>query len=661
MFGFLIGLSVFLIVYFTHEGIKTLDRIDKENDTQVVESLLQDRKYAMSKLLRDYSEWTDAYRSLYEREDEGFASENIAFNLTNNYDITGSSVLRFDKSIIFQYIDGKKSNHPKLNPMASHLADLMLEDFKARGSNLSIRQRMSFDVIDGKLYLVAAGFIAPLDDQTGLAKPLPKKPSMMVFERHLDDATLKQWADIYNISGMHFDLPKIQDDKIAKLLEKIDQPRFKLPLQNIQGDTIGQVSWQPLLHSGVIMQNLLPKLGAVLALLSILSLCFVFSIRRAFASQCSFSLQIDSNRKFLQLIFDTDPTQIQVRDKNGMVVFANKSAAERYGMTPDEFIGQSILKIDAKDDHGRMMYEDDLRAIVGNRELTGEEEWRDAKNRSHVFCTLRRPIILADGDAMVLSVASDITAQKQAIAELEQSKQQALAASQAKSEFLGVISHEIRTPMNGILGFTQLLSGTDLTPEQQEFISIIQNSSRNLLAIINDILDMSRIESGKMKLDAALFKPTDALDAVLDAVSSQAGDKNLRLVKEVYGEPRYAVGDSNRLQQILSNLVVNAIKFTESGSVTVRMQNMASTARTSKIKFEVIDTGIGIAPGDVNRLFQKFTQADSSSSRKFGGTGLGLAIARELCEMMGGEIGVQSMPQKGSHFWFTVQLKNAEA
>jgi two-component system, sensor histidine kinase and response regulator len=282
--------------------------------------------------------------------------------------------------------------------------------------------------------------------------------------------------------------------------------------------------------------------------------------------------------------------------------------------------------------HQAKMRLDDLEKMVSNR--TSELE-------------------KANGD---LATANDLL--KIATEKAQKMAEGALVASKVKSEFLANMSHEIRTPMNGVIGMINLLMDTNLTTEQREFARTVQFSAEALLVIINDILDFSKIEAGKMTFENVEFDLQETVKGAINLLAPRAVEKKLALDCSISsGVSPLVIGDPSRLRQILLNLVGNAVKFTEKGHVTLEVVQTGDVGNAVDLRFSIRDTGIGLSEESQKKLFESFTQADTSMSRKFGGTGLGLAICRRLVELMGGQIGLESVLGKGSMFWFTMRLE----
>jgi two-component system sensor histidine kinase/response regulator len=255
----------------------------------------------------------------------------------------------------------------------------------------------------------------------------------------------------------------------------------------------------------------------------------------------------------------------------------------------------------------------------------------------------------------------DVTETRQAAKDLVAARDAALVASKTKSEFVSTMSHEIRTPMNGVIGLTELLLQTDLTEEQLELASGVKVSADSLLTIINDILDFSKIEAGKLEIEESDLDLRDVVDEVGRILAGAAHKKGIELMVDVDPQiPEVLLGDPTRIRQVLLNFGSNAVKFTSDGEVVIRVRVLHQNPERVALHFEVADTGIGIAPEDQERLFSAFAQADSSTTRRFGGTGLGLTISRQLVQLMGGHLGLESTPREGSTFWFELSVRRAE-
>ncbi len=267
------------------------------------------------------------------------------------------------------------------------------------------------------------------------------------------------------------------------------------------------------------------------------------------------------------------------------------------------------------------------------------------------------------GNQYICTFMRDITQRKKAQADLERAKEAAEEATKAKSSFLAMMSHEIRTPMNGVMSMAEMLDQTELTEDQKSMTSVVRGSAQALLTIINDILDFSKIEAGKLDIEKVPFSLTESVEGVGELISTRADDKGLGLLIDIDPAiPDRLVGDPTRLRQILLNLAGNAIKFTEAGGISITVSPLADGSDgVVRVRFEVIDTGIGLTEEQQARLFKPFVQADASTARKYGGTGLGLSICQRLSEMMGGAIGVRSVSERGSTFWFELPFQVADA
>ena len=367
-----------------------------------------------------------------------------------------------------------------------------------------------------------------------------------------------------------------------------------------------------------------------------------------------------SERHRLSTLMDNLPDNIYFKDRESRFVAANRAMLSWTGFKDQsEIIGKTDQDLFAGE-HADAALADEQKIIATGQPIVGVEEketWPDGHETW--VSTTKVPWRDASGNVIgIFGWSRDITARKLGEKNLKVANEAAEKAGRAKSEFLANMSHEIRTPMNGVIGMTDLLLDSDLDPQQREFAETIRTSADTLLKIINDILDFSKIEAGKLTFEILDFDLIEAVEGTLDMLAERAQGKEIELAGTILpGTPTRLRGDPGRLRQILTNLIGNAIKFTETGEVVVRVSKERETETYAVLRFEVQDTGIGISPEAQARLFQPFNQADGSLTRKYGGTGLGLAIAKQLVEMMQGQIGVQSQQGKGSTFWFTAQFE----
>jgi PAS domain S-box-containing protein len=363
----------------------------------------------------------------------------------------------------------------------------------------------------------------------------------------------------------------------------------------------------------------------------------------------------ESKNKLLATIVEQSSEAIWTTDLSGVITTWNSGAATMFGYEPAEAIGRSLKLSDSTP------VEEETRM---RRLIAGEKFSYDARATTRGGTPLDIQLAVAplldDGNRCIgrIAVARDVTQHKRSEEALRLAREAAEAANHAKSSFLARMSHEIRTPMNGVLGMTELLLETGLTATQRKYAETVQRSGKNLLSIINDLLDFSKIEAGKLELEHVDMDVRRTIEDIVELLAERAHSKGLELACSIPANlATHVKGDPLRVGQVLTNLVGNAIKFTERGSVVVRVDAVAETAREVTLRFEVADTGVGISVGAQARIFKEFSQADGSTTRKHGGSGLGLAISKQLVEMMGGTIDVKSDVGVGSTFWFTVTLE----
>jgi PAS domain S-box-containing protein len=413
----------------------------------------------------------------------------------------------------------------------------------------------------------------------------------------------------------------------------------------VEGRAVFEIEGQPLTdeHGGVAQYMLL---------------CTDVTERR-----CA-EMQARASEQFFRVLFDESPVPMSIQDERFVITRVNAAFVELLGRPAGQLVGTDPIAYFHPEDRGAALA---ARAGLGDgsspRRLLFERRLLTASGRAILVTGTSNAFIDPEGRRQWVSVVFDVTDSRAKERALIDAKDAAEQANRAKSQFLANMSHEIRTPMNGVLGMTELLLGTPLTSKQRRFVEAVYRSGETLLEIINDMLDLSKIEAGKLELDRSEFCLRVLVEDVFEMLAPRAHEKRLELACRIDpAVPTVLIGDAMRLRQVFANLVGNAIKFTEQGEVVVTISAEAPAPGESRHRlcFEVRDTGIGIPADAMARLFSPFMQADQSMSRRFGGTGLGLTISRQLVEMMGGGIEVQSEPGQGSVFRFDILLPAGE-
>jgi len=372
-------------------------------------------------------------------------------------------------------------------------------------------------------------------------------------------------------------------------------------------------------------------------------------------------LQLGESEEKFRRVFETSADAIVITHiVDGHIIDVNREFADRTGYSREEAIGRRPAELDLWDDREQArLLSDEIKTTGFARNVEGHFRMRSGERVTALISSVRAMI---NGQECVISAVRDVTELRKAHEALVAAREVALAASEAKSQFLSCMSHEIRTPLNVILGSADLLTDTQLGPEQRHYVDRVINNGSNLLELLNSILDLTRVESGQLSLEQAPFNVAELTERVADTLAIRARETQVELVVRIAPDlPATLIGDPLRLNQVLTNLVGNAIKFTEHGEVVVAIERDTQSRDPGALRFSVSDTGIGIAPDKLTSIFSPFAQADSSTTRKYGGSGLGLAIVERLVRLMGGRVWVESEVGKGSTFHFTARFGVAPA
>jgi PAS domain S-box-containing protein len=374
------------------------------------------------------------------------------------------------------------------------------------------------------------------------------------------------------------------------------------------------------------------------------------------AEQKKLDQRLRDQQFYTRSLIESNIDALMATDPSGIITDVNKQMEALTGCTRDELIGAPFKDYFTDPERAEAA----IKLVLSEKKVTDYELTACARDGKRTVVSYNATTFYDRNRTLqgVFAAARDVTERKRVEAELRAAKAVAESASQTKSDFLASMSHEIRTPMNAIIGIADLLAKTPLAPEQDKYVQIFRRAGDNLLNLINDILDLSKVEASQLELERTGFSLNDHLEKVTEMVVDRAHEKGLALVCEIAPNvPNDLVGDPTRLRQVLLNLLSNAIKFTESGEVSLRVAPDADSSVPTALRFTVSDTGIGI-PGDkLGQVFERFTQADSSTTRRFGGSGLGLTISKRLVELMGGRIWVESRVGEGSVFAFAVPFE----
>jgi two-component system sensor histidine kinase/response regulator len=493
-----------------------------------------------------------------------------------------------------------------------------------------------------------------VEDDPGLARLVQKRLGRAGYEVDIasdgEEGIAKYEADSYDLMFVDQNLPVYDGLEVIRILASRDGLPPTVMITGT-GDEKTAVESMKLGASDYIVKDV--GAGYIELLPSVVEK--LLQQRRAVEEKQQAEGALRKSEERFRKLFEQSNDAIFIHQA-GRIIDVNQRACTMLGYTKEQLLTMEITDLYPPED-----YRESSRNVENPQGLHSIEsilfETVFRKADGTVVDVEISSSIIDRKQKIIQGIARDITERKRTEEELRKATAEAETANRAKTEFLASMSHEIRTPMNAIIGMADLLLETELTPEQQQYVQVFQSAGENLLNIINDIIDISKVEAGHIQLETIDFNLTDIIESICDVMAVRAHTKGLELVYNIMPDvPTDLLGDPTRLRQILVNLIGNAVKFTEQGEVFIQVEGKKVKENPVELLYSVTDTGIGLPPEQIDTIFEAFTQADSSITRQYGGTGLGLAISKQLVELMGGRISVESTVGKGSTFSFTAQF-----